>query len=520
MANKSVFAAIKGLFLPRANATNFECAPAYTYRDQHALVQMAMTGSFGEMFYTSPENELAQVLKLAERVEPRFLAQTAIYAREAGYMKDMPVVLLAVLARRDPGLFRAAFGRVVDNGMMLRNFVQVLRSGRTGRRSLGSAPKAIVRNWLNAASDRALLHDSIGNDPSLADVIRMAHPKPPTPEREAFYAWLLGRPCDVALLPLAVQDWMSFSAGCRGPLPDVPFEMLTQLELTPAQWGRIARNGSWQMVRQNLNTFLRRGAFDDAGTVAHVAALLCNPEQLARARAFPYQLMVAAQNVAGGMPRKIVEALQDAMEVAARNVPAIAGQVVVCPDVSGSMSGSVTGRRRGARSVMRHVDVAALVAASFLRVNRDCRVLPFDTKLRRLQLEPSDTILTNAGRMAALTAKGGGTACSAPLKWLNARHKAPDLVVFVSDNQSWVDARDGDQGTEMMAQWARLKRRNPKARLVCIDIAPYGTTQAQTQEDVLNIGGFSDAVFDQIAAFAQGRSGSAHWVAEIGKIEL
>lgn len=518
MANKSVFAAIRGRFLPKATVLNAEGAPAYAHDDAHALAQLAVTGTFGGAFYQSAEAELDRLLQLAEVVEPRFLAQTAIYARQQGHMKDMPAVLLAVLARRDPVLFRAAFRRVVDNGKMLRNFVQVVRSGRTGRKSLGSAPKAMVANWLTSASDDALLHARIGADPSLADVIRMVHPRPESPEREALFAWILGKPCDVALLPQAVRDWLGFEAGRDGPLPDVPFQMLTQLDLSADQWGQIARSGSWQMVRQSLNTFLRHGVFDAPGNVAHIAALLRDPDRIGRARAFPYQLMAAARNLGEDMPREILDALHDAMEIAVANVPRIAGRVVVCPDVSGSMMGSVTGHRRGASSVMRHVDVAALVASAFLRVNRDCRVLPFDDDVRRLRLDPRDTILTNAERLAALA--GGGTNCSAPLAWLNARRKVPDLVVFVSDNQSWVDARDGRQGTAMMQQWQAIRRRNPKARLVCIDIAPYGTTQAQNGEDVLNIGGFSDAVFERIAAFAAGRSGQDFWVADIARIEL
>lgn len=518
MANKSVFAAMRGRQLPKANATNAHAAPAYAYSDAHALVQMAMTGTFGGLYYSGPHDELARVVALAEAVEPRLLAKVAIYARQSGQMKDMPAVLLAVLARRDPALFRAVFGRVIDSGKMLRSFVQVVRSGQTGRKSLGTAPKAMVQHWLNTASDRALLHASIGNDPSLADVIKMVHPKPATPERAALFAWIVGRPCDLARLPRPIQDWLAFKAGGVGEVPDVPFQMLTQLELTAAQWAQIARMGSWQMVRQNLNTFHRHGVFDAPMMASHVATLLRDPQAIRKARAFPYQLMVAAQNVAPGTPRKIVEALHDAMEIAVHNVPRVAGMVVVCPDVSGSMTGAVTGYRPGASSVVRHVDVAALVAAAFLRVNRDCQVLPFDTAVREVRLEPRDTILTNAERLAAQA--GGGTTCSAPLAWLNARKQSPDLVVFVSDNQSWVDARAGGQGTAMLKEWERLKRRNPKAKLVCIDIAPYGTTQALEREDVLNIGGFSDAVFDQIAAFATGSTGPEHWLAEIGKIEV
>ncbi len=518
MVNKSVFASIKGRLLLKATAKNAHGAPAYVYSDAHALAQVAVTGTFGGMFYQSPQEELEYVLDVAEAVDPRFLAQAAIYARQSGYMKDMPAVLLAILARRDPVLFRAAFARVVDNGKMLRTFVQVIRSGQTGRKSLGSAPKAMVQTWLNTASDRALLNANIGNDPSLADVIKMVHPKPASAAREALFAWIVGRPCNLARLPRALQDWIAFRETGKGQVPEVPFQMLTQLELSSEHWARIARKGSWQMVRQNLNTFQRHGVFGVARNVDHVAALLRDPKAITKARAFPYQLMVAAQNVTGDMPRKIVDALHDAMEIAVQNVPQVSGQVVVCPDVSGSMTWAVTGYRPGATSAVRHVDVAALVAASFLRANRGCQVLPFDFDVRDVRPEPRDTILTNAERLAALA--GGGTNCSAPLAWLNKRGRAPDLVVFVSDNQSWVDARGGGQGTEMLKEWDVIKRRNPKAKLVCIDIAPYGTTQAQTRADVLNVGGFSDAVFDQIAAFAEGKTGPDHWVGEIVKIEL
>jgi 60 kDa SS-A/Ro ribonucleoprotein len=71
-----------------------------------------------------------------------------------------------------------------------------------------------------------------------------------------------------------------------------------------------------------------------------------------------------------------------------------------------------------------------------------------------------------------------------------------------------------------MRQWSMFKQSNPQARLVCIDIQPYATAQAAEREDILNIGGFSDQVFEIIAAFAEGRLGAAHWVGVIDAIEL
>jgi 60 kDa SS-A/Ro ribonucleoprotein len=71
-----------------------------------------------------------------------------------------------------------------------------------------------------------------------------------------------------------------------------------------------------------------------------------------------------------------------------------------------------------------------------------------------------------------------------------------------------------------MAEWNAFKERNPQARLACIDIQPYGTTQAKEREDILNIGGFSDQVFDVISEFAAGRLSAGHWVDVINSVKL
>ena len=108
---------------------------------------------------------------------------------------------------------------------------------------------------------------------------------------------------------------------------------------------------------------------------------------------------------------------------------------------------------------------------------------------------------------------------SAPLAHLNRKKIRADLVVFVSDNQSWVDAGAGN-GTASMREWNKFRRNNPEARLVCIDIQPYMNTQVKDRADILNIGGFSDQVFTLIREFAAGRMMNEHWVDVIDKTEL
>jgi 60 kDa SS-A/Ro ribonucleoprotein len=517
MANANLFQSIRGKLLPQPNVRNFHGAPAYALSPKHRLAQYAATGCLNATYYASADAQLSTVLELCKEVDAQFVAQAAVYCRERGYMKDMPALLTAVLAGKRAAQLTPAFQRTINNGKMLRNFVQIIRSGAVGRKSLGSRPKKLVQAWLNKASEKELLSAAVGNAPSLADVVKMVHPKPTEAWREAFFAWLIGKQYRADALPPIVRAFEAYKQDRTLPVPDVPFQMLTALDLSNEAWAQIARQGGWQMVRMNLNTFARHGVFELPGMVSNVADKLRDAEAIAKAKVFPYQLLAAYKAAGEGVPAPIRAALQDALEIALHNVPQLTGKVVVCPDVSGSMSSPVSGQRGSATTAVRCIDVAALVAAALLRKNQETSVLPFENDVVKCDLNPRDSVMTNAQKLAAIG--GGGTNCSAPLARLNRDKAQADLVVFVSDNESWMDA--GRRGaTATMHEWEAFKQRNPLAKLVCIDIAPYGTTQAAERDDILNVGGFSDDVFKIIAAFAAGQLGAAHWVGEIESVSL
>lgn len=515
MANKNLFASLIGRLLPKTDLVNEAGGTAYRFDPAHALAQYAATGCLNHTFYASAEEQLGVVLELATQVEPALLAQTAIYARERGHMKDVPALLLAVLSVRDPKLFASVFDRVIDNGKMLRTFVQIVRSGAVGRKSLGTRPKKQILAWIEGRTPKQLFEASVGNDPSLADVLKMVHPKPSSDERRALYGYLIGKPHDASVLPEVVQRFEAYKREKVGEPPDVPFQMLTALELGTAEWATIARHASWQMTRMNLNTLARHGVLALEGMAELISERLRDPKLIEKARVFPYQLLVAYRSCGADVPPIVRDALQDAMEHATRNVPSIDGAVWVCPDVSGSMSSPVTGHRKGATSAVRCVDVAALFAAAIVRQNRSARVLPFDDRVHAIDLNARDSVMTNASKLASIG--GGGTSVSAPLAKLASERAKVDLCVIVSDNQSWIDVSHA-HSTQTMQAWERIKAASPRAKLVCIDVQPYGHTQAQDRDDILNVGGFSDAVFDVVAAFAQGDG--AHWIDTVRRVEL
>lgn len=527
MANRTLFQSTIGKLFRAADTQNEAGGRAYSFDAKHKLAQYAATGCLNHTFYASADEQLETVLKLVEKVEPEFIAQTALYARRTGYMKDMPALLCAILSVKSPGLLAEIFDRVIDNAKMLRNFVQIMRSGVVGRKSLGTLPKRLVLQWLASRTDKQLFVGSVGNDPSLADIIKMVHPKPASASRDALYGYIIGKEYNKDDLPEIVKQYEKFKRNTNAgkvAVSDVPFQMLTSLSLTKRDWEQIARNASWQMTRMNLNTFARHGVFESREMTNLVAKRLRDEELVRKARVFPYQLLTAWKNVDGQkntVPGLVQDALQDAMEIAIENVPNIFGKVYVFPDISGSMHSPVTGFRSGATTVTQCIDVAALVAAAIMRKNPGTKVMPFSDRVTSCRLNSRDTVMTNADKLAKLPS--GGTNCSAPLAQLNRDKATGDLIVYVSDNESWIDSKrawGGRLATETMNQWNIFKKRNRKAKMICIDIQPYGTTQAAESDDIINVGGFSDQVFRLIADVAGGRFSREHWVNEIAKERL
>jgi 60 kDa SS-A/Ro ribonucleoprotein len=56
--------------------------------------------------------------------------------------------------------------------------------------------------------------------------------------------------------------------------------------------------------------------------------------------------------------------------------------------------------------------------------------------------------------------------------------------------------------------------------MVCIDLQPYATTQAEERADIIHVGGFSDQVFTLLADVASGSTDKDFWVKTIEAISI
>lgn len=519
MANKELFKSA-GTQVPATDVVNFAGGTAYQLSDKEALAQLAATGMFQNTFYTKPQDQLDMTLRLAKAVPVDFLAKVAVYSRKKAYLKDMPALLLAVLATRDNTLFKQVFMDVCDNARMIRNFVQIMRSGQVGRKSLGSSPKKMVQRWFANQSHDYIFKASVGNSPSLADVIRLVHPRPKTKKREALYRYILGLDLDAKQrknLPQLVKDFEKFKKASAGKreVPAVPFQMLASQNLSTKEWKQIAKDGGWQFTRMNLNTFNRQNVLNDQDMVDLIAERLGNKDLVRKSRQYPYQIYTSylfSQN----MPSKIQLALADAVEAAAGNIPELPGKTAILVDSSGSMRWSSSGP-------VSCFQQAAIFTSLIHARNKDSKVVLFDTRAQDVQLSPLDSVFTNAQRIENAGGMGGGTAMQAGFQKLLTDKYHADNIIVISDNESWSGhcggwyGSDTLSGTPALIEFKKLKRRNNKARLALIDITPGNTSQFKNDTEALTIGGFSDAVFDCLSHFFNSSGSSSFWVDTIEK---
>lgn len=499
----------------KVNTVNDSGGIAYAMTHEHALAQYAVTGMLDNRVLQSAQVEFERVMAIADKCSSEYIAKVAIYAHEKGLMKDMPALLLAILLKRNKAIFGPVFDRVITNGRMLRTFVNIVRSGRLGYRSFGTLAKRKIQEWLNSASDKTIVNASIGNSPSLKDVIFMVHPKAPNENRNQLYRWVCDMEYHESKLPEQLQKYLQLKRNpdAAETLPDVPFQMYTSMGLTTEGWKHIAKNATWNQTRMNLATFDRHGVFSDSSMKSYVAEKLTSRRDILGSKAMPYSIFSAYK--ASNFSTEIKDALNTAANISLENVPEIEGKTVIAIDISGSMT-----QRVNMKSNVTCMDIAALFAAALRIKNPNTDIILFNTNARRYAPR-HDTIMGIANDLSAMS--NGGTDCSSAMKYIcdnYASDRMPDNIIMISDNESWAGVKANGWRTGTFQYLLDIKKKNPNVRMVNLDIAPNTSMQTPFDASILNIGGFSDSVFQIMALFFKSANKDDFWISEIQSVEI
>ena len=118
---------------------------------------------------------------------------------------------------------------------------------------------------------------------------------------------------------------------------------------------------------------------------------------------------------------------------------------------------------------------------------------------------PSDNILHNTKRMIEHEGEVGyATNGHKVIDWLISTKRVMDKVMLFTDCQLW-DSYWG--GASLAKSWKKYKEIAPDAKLYIFDLAGYGQSPvSMKREDLFCIAGWSDKVFDILAALENGKN--------------
>lgn len=514
--------------VPKMDTFNKAGGRAYQRPDEEALAVFACTGRLNGTFYSSAKDEFNQTITLASKCSPETVLKIAVHARTSGYMKDMPALLLAYVISREyhntsPEAKRqtiAAFNIVCDNVKMLRNIVEIIRSGKLGKKSLGAFLKKQIEAKLASMTDDQIFKGSVGNNPSLADIIKLTHPNPvENPNghvgkntREALYRYLIGKEVkNKNLLPNLVKEYESFKKQELDYVPDVPFQMIAGLNVTDKAWDQIFDKAKYQMTLMNLNTAARHNVFSTKKRTKMIVDRLSDSNLLKQARLFPFTLYNAYRHLDAAVPTEVKNAVRHACFLSGANIPNLPGKYVVAVDISGSMSAKLDSDRahKSSGKPLTCLDAASIFAMLLKAYNPHFDILEFNDHCRPNNQVNLETSLDCAFKT------WGGTDIASVLTYIGQKHY--DGIIILSDNETW---RETYTGRSNLAQlWSRYSGWYPLSKMVLVDMVPNTTTQVIAQPNILRVGGMSDAVLQTITSYLLHPEDN-FWINQIDNIAL
>ena len=200
----------------------------------------------------------------------------------------------------------------------------------------------------------------------------------------------------------------------------------------------------------------------------------------------------------------LLKSLEAAASHTAENIPGFEEntRVLLACDVSGSMCSPVS---KNSSVMCYHIGLLF----SMLMKQRCKNVVTgmFGDVWKTFDM-PSDSILQNTVDMLSHKGEVGySTNGHKVIEWLIKEHREMDKVMLFTDCQLW--SSEGWSNDALLAEyWDRYKREvAPDARLYIFDLAGYGQSPiSMERDDVFCIAGWSDKVFDILAAVERGKS--------------
>ncbi|MCX7992193.1 MAG: TROVE domain-containing protein [Fimbriimonadales bacterium] len=525
---------IPRLRIPRTMTTplpgqerNYAGGFAYRLEPRQQLDRFLILGTEGGTYYVSEQtltlDNAKATLELLHSAPAYAIGRTAEISEQGRAYKNDPALFTLALAMgmgkpETRALALEAMPRIVRTGTHLFTFVSYI----TQLRGWGRGLRRAVSQWYLRREVRELAYQVTKYQQrggwAHRDLLRLAHPKADTPERDALFRYIVKGEITPAL-PDEVRAYLEAIEQLRQPditparaaalirdhaLPRevVPTELLTHAEV----WDALLQQMPMTALIRNLATMTRVGLLtENSRATRHVVAQLTDDERLRKARIHPLQVLAALVTYERGRGMRsdgvwthvldIVDALNAAFYAAFANVEPTGKRMVLALDISGSMGGGHVG---GVGGLTPRAATAALALVT-LNAEREAHVVGFSHELTPLKLKPTMRIEQAIDYLHELDF--GGTDCALPMLWALENRIEADAFVVYTDSETWYgDVHPAE------ALWRYREATGIPARLVVVGMVANPFSIAHPDDaGMLDVVGFDPNTPSAISEFVQGR---------------
>ena len=435
--------------------------------------------------------------------------------------------------RNDPALFALAmalqFGDLETRRAAARALLPVARTGThvlhlagfvDGLGGWGRLTRAALAGWYNGKSAEDLAYQVVKYQQrdgwSHRDVLRLAHPRPPSDEHNAIYRWIThgwndlpadGGPRLIWAFEQAKHARMSEAVRLINDYGLTREMIPTHLLRHPQVWEALLhRMPLWATVR-NLGKMSQVGLLKP---MSDAAALVCkrlrDAEYIRKSRLHPLAVLTAlavyeyGHAVRGGLSwspvGSIVDALDDAFYLAFNNVEPTGKRILLAIDASASMTA------RLADSIFSCRQAALAMALITARVEPSYLVIGFThgRHVVELPISPRQRV-DDAMRALERHIHATSTDCTLPMKFALDNGIAVDAFVIYTDSETWVG---GAHPCEMLTRY-REQSGIPAKLVVVAMVANRFTIGDPADPGTLNVVGFDASAPRTIAGFIAGQ---------------
>ena len=519
----------------------------YQLSAKEELVSTCMTTFLsGDHYYETEKEVVNRIVNKLNDVDPLFAAKLALYVRNEGNLRSVSHLIAATIAKRASG---TEWSKRFYNKIVVRpdDMSEILSAyavqNKMDLKKIRKIPNAIKKGFKTALErldayqiDKYKMNS---RQVKMLDLVNLFHPKGTQRNQQAYHNLVNGEPL-AGLYASKVLEKEMTKAGQKTQGKSVQEKEAAKKEAIENVLSNVKGMPIMNLLRNLRNIILYAPkSVDDA------CAQLTNETAVLNSRLLPFRFATAYEEIEkmsfsdkksdtsiafeedynnqtitatefAKLKEKVLNAIEDALQISCQNIPELEGNTAILIDHSGSVRGDSGGSSRvSAFSKTTSAMIGNLFGSMMAYRQKNVYIGLFGDRLIPVKVDRSQRLLDFNKKSFDKGANcGGGTEQGIYdffRQAIREKKKIDNIIVFSdcqigsSGSTSWY----GTSGTERSATFQDLikqfRKINPLCNIIVVDIHnTRGNNVFYKPERVLNIAGWSANIFDVIKSNTKG----------------